>query len=136
MAVTKRTPKKAGKNAEMASLARDLGVTLKQGKITARGERYLLTAGGLKKQVVVGDVIDPSALRKLTGKDVVAAVSGSTVVAVSGARGLSRKWIVCYIPADPFAKRVRPEVQNALVEKYVELNIIPEKFADVLREGI
>jgi hypothetical protein len=92
--------------------------------------KYFLTIGRSKLEIPVGTIVTEQDARSMVGKDVYAAVSGKNIVAIARIPD----WIICYIPAPDFLKKVRPDVQRNIIEKMASEKIItPRLKAELLR---
>jgi len=116
---------------DIKTLAAELGVPVKEGKVTAVRGSYFITVGRTRKQIPVGEMIDAAQIKSLVGKTVLVVISGSSIVAIGGLT-----WrppiIVCYIPAPDIIKRIRPELQETLIRSFVARKVIPAKAAESL----
>ncbi len=111
-------------------------VKFKPARVTLARNRFVLTVGKTKKELAVGELNDAPALRRLAGKDdLVAAVSGRTIVAI-GRRVPGRFWILCYVPVPDLYREILPEIRRALVKKYVDAEVIDRGFAEELNAGL
>ena len=61
---------------DMKALAAELGVPVKEGKVTSVRDRYYVTVGQVKKEVPVGEIIDPAQIKSLVGKQVSVITAG------------------------------------------------------------
>jgi hypothetical protein len=110
-------------------------VKFKPAKVTLERKRFMLTVGKTKKEIAVGELNDAASVKRLAGKDdVVAAVSGRTIVAI-GRRLPGKFWILCYVPAPDVFRRILPEIRQQLVRKYVDEQVIDRGFAEELNAG-
>ena len=114
----------------------------KSGKVsTARG-KYFLTVGKKKMEIPVGTVVSAKEVRKLVGKEVHAAYSGSSVVAIGVLpkvvkyKPIPCYWILCYYPAPDILMKVMPEIRKKLISEMVGKRIISTKLARELRRGL
>ena len=120
---TKKKAAKAAPKADLKALAAQLGVPVKEGKVTVVRDRYFVTIGATKKQIPVGEIIDAAAIKPLAGKVVSVVVSGRTIVAIADA-GWRPPIITCYIPAPDFIKGIREELRVSILKGMVERQII------------
>jgi hypothetical protein len=116
---------------DVKKLSEELGAKVKEGKVSALRGRYFVTVGATKKEIVVGDTTTESEVKALVGKPVAVVVSGRTIVAIGNS--LRRPWILCYIPAPEVTREIRPELRGELLDRYVNLNVIPTKAAETLK---
>ncbi len=108
-------------------------IKFKPAKVTIEREKFMLTVGATQKPILVGEINDAASVRKLVGKErVEVALSGKTIVAV-GRRFPPCYWIICYIPVPDIFKKIRPEIRQDLLLKYVNEDIIDRKFAEELK---
>ncbi len=108
-------------------------IKFKPAKVTIERERFMLTVGATKKPILIGEINDAASVRKLAGKPgVEVALSGRTIVAV-GRRIAPCYWIICYIPVPDIFRRILPEIRQQLLEKYVDENVIDQRFAEELK---
>ena len=108
-------------------------VKFKPAKVTLQREKFVLTVGKTTKAIAIGEINDAASVRKLVGKkDVVAAFSGSTIAAI-GRRIAPCYWIICYIPVPDIFRKIRPEIRQELLLKYVNESVIDRRFAEELK---
>jgi hypothetical protein len=108
-------------------------IRFKPAKVAIQREKYVLTVGQTKKELLIGEFNDAASARKLVGKpDVEVAMSGRNIVAI-GRRVAPCYWIVCYIPVPDIFRRILPEIRQQLLQKYLDADIIDRKFADELK---
>ena len=108
-------------------------VKFKAAKVTLERNQYMVTVGSTKKAIRVGEINDAASVRKLVGKkDVVVALSGSTIAAI-GRRVAPCYWIICYIPVPDIFRRILPEIRQELLQKYVNEKVIDREFAEELK---
>lgn len=103
-----------------------------RGKINYARGNYYLTVGRKKLEIFVGTTISAQDAQSLVGQDVYAAVSGKNIVAIARIP----KWIICYIPAPDFLRRIRPEVQIQVINKMASEKIITPAMKDELIRGL
>jgi hypothetical protein len=119
---------------DLKSLAAELGVPVKEGKVTAVRDSYYITVGQTKKQIPVGEIIDTAQIKSLVGKSASVIISGRNIVAIAGAI-----WkppiIVCYIPVPDFIKQIRPELRETLINAYASRKVITPEVQERLLEG-
>jgi hypothetical protein len=110
-------------------------IKFKEAKVGLERDKFMLTLGNTKKEIVVGELNDAACVRKLAGKkDIQVAVSGRNIVAI-GRRAAPCYWIVCYIPVPDIYKRLRVDIRQQLVNKYVAEGIVDQNFAEELKAG-
>ncbi len=127
---TKSTVKKAAA-IDVKALAAEIGATVKEGKVTAVRDKFVLSLAGAKKQLITGELIDVTELKKLVGQTVPVVVSGRTIVAI----GYPQKpwcYILCYYPGPDIWRRIRPELRANLVKQYAKAGVISSKMEQVL----
>jgi hypothetical protein len=108
-------------------------IKFKPATVTIERDRFILTVGATKKPILAGEINDAASVRKLAGKkDVEVALSGRTIVAV-GRRVAPCYWIICYIPVPDIFRKILPEIRQQLLQKYVDENIVDQKFAEELK---
>jgi hypothetical protein len=120
------TKKKAASPApavDIKALAAELGVPVKEGKVTAARDRFYVTIGATKKEVLVGDIINPAQIKALVGKPVSVIVSGKYIVAITG-RGWKPPIITCYLVPEPFKQAIREDLRAAVLKGMVERQVI------------
>ena len=120
--------------ADLKALAADLGVPVKEGKLTAVRDRYYVTIGQTKKELPVGEIVDPAALKPLVGKSVSVIVAARNIVAIAGV-GWKPPIIVCYIPAPDFLKAIRQDLRASVLKGMVEKQIITPQLQERLLAG-
>jgi hypothetical protein len=127
-----KTTKRRTAPEDMESLAAELGVPVKEGRVTSARDRYFLTIGKTKKEIRVGEIIDLPQIKSLAGRRVAVIVRGGNIVAIGRAT-----WrppiIVCYVPAPDFTKRIRPELQAVILDAHVRSGVISPSLAKRLR---
>ena len=69
---------------DLKALAAQLGAPVKEGKVTAVRDRFYVTVGQTKKEIPVGEIIDPTQIKALVGKPVSVITSGRNVIAIAG----------------------------------------------------
>ena len=73
-------------------------IKFKPAKVAVQREKYVLTVGATKKELLIGEFNDAASVRKLAGSpDVEVAMSGRNIVAI-GRRVARCYWIICYVP--------------------------------------
>jgi|GEM_PF-2031520 len=122
------------KGVDMKALAAELGVPIKEGKVTALRDRYFVTIGKTKTPVPVGEVIDPAQIKKLAGQQVSVIAIGRTIVAISGL-GWRPPIIVCYIPVPDFVKAIRQDLRAVVLKGMVDKQIITPELQQRLLAG-
>ena len=115
---------------DVRKLSEELGATVKEGKVTAARGKYFVEVGRLKKEIVVGDTTPEAEVKALAGKSVGVVLAGRTIVAIGGLR---RPWIVCYVPVPDLYRDLREGLRGALLDRYVERNVIPARAAEALK---
>ncbi|MGJ5818368.1 hypothetical protein [Paludibaculum fermentans] len=127
---TKRAVKKQPV-VDVKALAAEIGATVKEGKLTTVRNKYILTVGNTKNELVPGEMIDEAELKKLAGQIVPVVVSGRTIVALGYP---DRPWcyILCYVPGPDIWKRIRPELRVQLIKQYAAAGVINSKLEQVL----
>jgi hypothetical protein len=118
----------------MKALAAELGVPVKEGKVTTARDRYYVTIGATKKEIPVGEIIDRAQIQALVGKPVAAIVSGRNIVAIGGA-GWKPPIIVCYIPVPDFIKGIRQDLRASILKGMVDRQIITPALQERLLAG-
>lgn len=129
MAATKKRALAVG--VDVKKLSEELGATVKEAKVTAVRGRYFVTVGATKKEIVVGDTTPEAEVKALVGQAAVAVVAGRTIVAIGKPR---KPWIICYIPVPDIIKNIREELRGDLLNRYVNLNVIPASAAETLKK--
>jgi hypothetical protein len=125
---------------DVKSLAAELRVPVKQGRVkTVRG-RYYVTIGKMQREIPVGEIVSAADVKKVVGTEVPVVVSGGAVVAIGlpfNKAIVKRRWILCYLPAprDLFNK-IDPELRRELIQRYVDLKVIPAKFGAELADQL
>ena len=125
---------KATPAVDMKALAAELGVPVKEGKVTTARDRYYVTIGATKKEIPVGEIIDPVQIKALVGKPVSVIISGRNIVAISGA-GWRPPIIVCYLPAVDFVKGIREDLRASILKGMVDRQIITPALQERLLAG-
>lgn len=118
---------------EFAALAAETGMTLKAAKVAAARDKFVVKIGATQKPIPVGEINSAADIKKLVGKDVVVAVSGSTIVGIGG-KFPGCYWIICYIPVPDLFKRIGPEIRQVLVQKYVDQKVITPEFGKQIQQ--
>jgi hypothetical protein len=126
----KRLAKKAAA-IDVKALAAEIGATVKEGKVTAVRDKYLLTVGATKKELVTGELINAVDLKKIAGKNVPVVVSGRNIVAV-GYPHVPWCFILCYVPAPDIFREIQPELRATLVRRYAKQGLISKEMEQVL----
>lgn len=108
---------------DMKALAAELGVPIKEGKVTVVRDRYFVTIGKAKTAIPVGEIIDPAQIKALVGKPVSAIVVGRNLVAITG-YGWKPPIIVCYVPVPDFVKGIREDLRTTVLKGMVDRQII------------
>jgi hypothetical protein len=119
---------------DLKAIAAELGVPVKEGKITAARGRYYVSVGKTKKEIQAGEIIDAAQLKSLAGKPVAVVVSGRNIVAI-GAANWRPPIIVCYVPVPEIIKGVRPELRATLVKAYADRKVITPQLQERLLAG-
>lgn len=120
---------------EFKALASDTGVTLKPVKVTAARGKFMVKLGAAQKELLVGETNAAADVKKLVGKNAVAAISGKTIAAI-GARLPGCYWIICYIPVPDLFQRIRPELRSQLIRKFVDEKVFSESFAEEIQQQL
>lgn len=118
-----------------------IGMPTKKGKVSVARGKYFLTVGRKKMEIPVGMFVSAKEVRKLAGKEVYAAMSGSSIVAIGVLKVRPPRvppcyWILCYYPADVILRRIRPEIRRKLISEMVGKRVISTKLARELRRGL
>ena len=121
MATKKAAPKITA--AEIKALATELGVPVKEGKVTAVRDRYFVTIGTAKTAIPVGEVIDPAQIKALVGQSVSVVVAKRNIVAIAGL-GWKPPIVVCYVPAPDFIKGIRQDLRATILKGMVDREVI------------
>jgi hypothetical protein len=132
MATKKITPSLSA--AEMKALAAELGVPVKEGKVTVVRDKYFVTVGKTKTAIPVGEVIDPVHVKALAGKPVSVIAVGRNIVAITGI-GWKPPIIVCYIPVPDFIKGIRQDLRATILKGMVDRQIITPDLQERLLAG-
>ena len=119
---------------DMKALAAELGVPVKEGKVTAARDRYYVTVGQTKKEIPVGEIIDSAQIKALVGKPVSVIISGRNVVAIAGA-GWRPPIIVCYIPVPDIIKGIRQDLRATVLKGLVDRKVITPALQERLLAG-
>jgi hypothetical protein len=119
---------------DMKALAAELGVPVKEGKVTTARDRYYVTIGATKKEIPVGEIIDPAQIKALVGKPVSVIISGRNIVAISGL-GWRPPIIVCYLPLPDFIKGIRQDLRVSILKGMVDRQIITPALQERLLAG-
>jgi hypothetical protein len=125
---------KATPAVDMKALAAELGVPVKEGKVTTARDRYYVTIGATKKEIPVGEIIDPAQIKALVGKPVSVIISGRNIVAISGL-GWRPPIIVCYLPLPDFIKGIRQDLRVSILKGMVDRQIITPALQERLLAG-
>lgn len=132
MATKKVTPTFSA--ADMKALAAELGVPIKEGKVTAVRDRFFVTIGKTKTAIPVGEIIDQAQIKALVGQPVSAIVINRNIVAITGL-GWKPPIIVCYIPVPDFIKGIRQDLRAAVLKGMVDRQIITPDLQERLLAG-
>jgi hypothetical protein len=119
---------------DMKALAAELGVPVKEGKVTAARDRYYVTVGQTKKEISVGEIIDSAQIKALVGKPVSVIISGRNVVAIAGV-GWRPPIIVCYIPVPDIIKGIRQDLRATVLNGLVSRKVITPALQERLLAG-
>jgi hypothetical protein len=125
---------KATPAVDMKALAAELSVPVKEGKVTIARDRYYVTIGATKKEIPVGEVIDPAQIKALVGKPVSVIISGRNIVAIAGV-GWRPPIIVCYIPVPDFVKGIREDLRVSILKGMVDRKVITPALQERLLAG-
>ncbi len=108
-------------------------IKFKPAKVAVQREKYVLTVGATKKELLIGEINDEASVRKLVGNaDVQVAMSGRNIVAIG--RPVARcYWIICYVPVPDIFRKILPEIREQLVQKYLDAGVIDKQFATDLK---
>jgi hypothetical protein len=134
---TKKAAKKAASEipaVNMKALAAELGVPVKEGKVSAVRDRYYVTVGQTKREIPVGEVIDLDQIKALAGKPVSVITAGRNVVAIAGV-GWKPPIIVCYIPVPDFVKGIRQDLRATILKAMVDRQVITPALQERLLAG-
>ncbi len=116
--------------------ARDLGMKTQEGVLLKQRSRYLLKIGRTQKELPVGQFLDPADLDKLAGQEVLVGYSGDSIVVIvprDPTKFPRFRCVLCYYPAPDLLRRIRPELRDALLNRYVKERIIPAPLAEEVR---
>ena len=119
---------------EMKALAAELGVPVKEGKVTVVRDRYYVTVGQTKKEIPVGEIIDAAQIKALAGKPVSVIIAARNIVAIAGV-GWKPPIIVCYIPVPDFLKAIRQDLRVSVLKGMVDKQIITPQLQERLLAG-
>jgi len=119
---------------DIKALAAELGVPVKEGKVTAARDRYYVTIGATKKEIPVGEIIDAAQLKALVGKPVSVVISARNIVAITGL-GWKPPIIVCYIPVPDFVKGIRQDLRATVLKGMVDRQVITPALQERLLAG-
>lgn len=126
--------KTAGSAVDMKALAADLGVPVKEGKVSVIRDRYYVTVGQTKKEIPVGEIIDPAQVKALVGQSVAVIIVGRNIVAIA-----RPKWrppiIVCYIPVPDIIRGIRPDLRATVLQGLVDRKVIDRGLQQRLLAG-
>jgi len=110
----------------------------------ARG-KYVLTVGRRKLDFPIGPLLPEAEARKLVGKPLAVAFSGtkpSEVVAIGpwpppvGPAGpIKCYWVICYIPAPDMIRRIRDRVRSQIIRELQTEGVISARLANAIRSG-
>jgi hypothetical protein len=133
---TKKSAKtvKAVSAADLKALAADLGLPVKEGKLTVVRDRYYVTVGQSKKEIRVGEIVDPAQMKPLVGKPVSVIQSGRNLVAIS-AVGWKPPIIVCYVPAPDVIKGIREDLRVTVINGLAKQKVITPALQERLLAG-
>jgi len=119
---------------DMKALAAELGVPVKEGKVTAARDRYYVTVGKTKTGIPVGEIIDSAQVKALVGKPVSVIIAGRNVVAIAGV-GWRPPIIVCYIPVPDIIKGIRQDLRATVLNGLVNRKVITPALQERLLAG-
>lgn len=125
MAVAKKAAKKAPEF-KVKDLSTELGLPVKEGKVTKVRERYFVTVGRKTQEIPIGEINVAADLKALVGQVVPVIFADRTIVAV----GYPKKpwcYILCYVPAPDILVRIRPELRVSLINLYAKNGVINDK---------
>lgn len=114
----------------------DLGMETREGVLEKQRGRFILKIGRTQKEIPVGQFLDPTDLNKLAGKEVLVGYFGSSIVVIVPKlppKPPKFPCVMCYYPAPDLLRRVRPEMSEVLLKRFIKERIIPERLADQLR---
>jgi hypothetical protein len=119
---------------DMKALAAELGVPVKEGKVTTARDRFYVTIGATKREIPVGEIIDAAQIKALVGKRISVIISARNIVAISGL-GWKPPIIVCYIPVPDFIKGIRQDLRTTVLKAMVAREIITPALQERLLAG-
>jgi len=125
---------RASSPAELKALAVELGVPVKEGKVTAVRDRYFVTIGEIKREIPVGEIIDLAQIKGLVGQSVSVITAGKNLVAIGGL-GWKPPIIVCYIPVPDFIRGIREDLRATILKGMVDRKIITPELQQRLLAG-
>lgn len=114
----------------------------KKGRVSASRGKYFLTIGRRRIELPGCPGGPIKEFRKLVGKEVHAAVSGSSIAAIGVLPKIIRRrripcyWILCYLPAPDILMKIRPEIRKKLISEMVRERVISTQLARELRRGL
>lgn len=120
--------------AELKRLAVELGVPVKEGKVTAVRDRYFVTIGETKREIPVGEIIDLAQIKGLVGQSVSVITAGRNLVAIGGL-GWKPPIVVCYIPVPDFINGIRQDLRATILKGMVDRKIITPALQERLLAG-
>jgi hypothetical protein len=120
-----------GVGLDVKKLSKELGAKVKEGKVTTVRNKYFVTVGATKKEIVVGDTTPAADVKALVGAPVAVVVSGRNIVAIG--EPTRRPWILCYIPAPDLIKKIREDLRGELLSRYVDAGLIPAAAVPMLK---
>ncbi len=112
----------------------ELGLPAKAAKVVAKKGKYFLALGKTQKEIPTA-LAGEKDLAKMAGKEVVAVISGKNIVAVLFPK---KPWkpqcVLCYIPVPDIYKRIDPELQKAVIEKFAAAGVLTRAQAETLSQ--
>ena len=103
-------------------ILKDTGLPGKTGTVQFSNGKYVLALGRTTKEIPQA-FVGSADLAKLVNTEVTALVAGSNIVAIIPKRPGRPPW-GCYIPAPDIWKKINPEFQATLVDKFVALGTL------------
>lgn len=107
------------------------GLVQKPAKLVASKGKYFLVINKVRKELPVGVSIGEADALRLVGKPVTAVFSGRNIVAV-GVPGIKKPRWTCYIPVPDLFKQIQKELQQVILNQYVNAGVITKEVAGKL----
>ena len=125
-------PSKTTKSVD--EIVKDTGLPAKTGTVQLSDGKYVLAIGRTTKEIPQA-FVSSADLAKLVNSEVTALVAGSNIVAIIPKKPGRPPW-TCYIPVPDIFKKINPEFQASLVDKFVNLGTLTRQQGQNVKQQI